>query len=687
MPVRVTSKRHATAQAAHIPGILPFELPAPPPDRIQKPAGISLCMIVKNEERFLAQCLRSVADVVDEIIIVDTGSTDRTIEIATSFDATVIEREWRDDFAWARNQSIEHATKRWILFLDADEELTPESKPALVQLKDAPAYHDAVWVRCYNESDDYHGTGAMSHALIRVFPNCPEIRFRGMIHEFPTLDGSASGLQGRMAPISIIHHGYLKEVVAERNKGARNLAIVRAAAEKEPNDPFHWFNLGSTAFLVGDYALAREALEKMREINGRQQRGFIPNGLSLLAEVYGDKFRDAKKSEEIARECLAVSPRYANAHFQLGKALVAQKRYDEARQAYHDAIEDGKYAHLQFVLDDQVYVWKAHSEIGSSYVAEGDDVKASEWFKKGLQNAPGVEPLQINLARSLERQQRFDEASEQYRAAFDAHGGDASTVDFVNFLLRRGRGMEALAAIDSAHSTLSDETAAALLVAAAQICDKHGVSGLKYLELAAERAPWSAEVAEPLEMHFRAVGDQAKLERLLELETESEPRSIRDFVRRSGQALHRGDFGRAAELARRGLEMEEDAALHFNAGLAEYNSGNATNARAHLQRIPVGHAAYRNARILTARMERASGRVDEAMAVVSELLATSPADVEAIVLRAELFEARNDLASAERAFTAAMEADRGGGAVALAGFYLRHERYDDAARIANQALT
>src|SRR5271163_4832494 len=128
------------------PQTLPFGLSAPPPDHPQKPPGLSVCMIVKNEERFLAQCLRSVADVADEIIIVDTGSTDRTIEIATSFGATVIEREWRNDFAWARNQALELATKRWILSLDADEEVTSSSKDALAQLKTAPAYQMAVWV-------------------------------------------------------------------------------------------------------------------------------------------------------------------------------------------------------------------------------------------------------------------------------------------------------------------------------------------------------------------------------------------------------------------------------------------------------------------------------------------------------------------------------------------------------------
>ncbi|MHB8146865.1 MAG: glycosyltransferase family 2 protein, partial [Vulcanimicrobiaceae bacterium] len=168
MPIRVTSKRHAPApNASKAPSDtaeLPFGLPHPPAGYEQKPEGISLCMIVKNEERFLAQCLRSVADAVDEIIVVDTGSTDGTIEIAKSFGATVIERDWRNDFSWARNESIKPATRRWILFLDADEELVPASKIELARLRTVPAYRKAVWVRCFNKADDYLGTGDMSHA-------------------------------------------------------------------------------------------------------------------------------------------------------------------------------------------------------------------------------------------------------------------------------------------------------------------------------------------------------------------------------------------------------------------------------------------------------------------------------------------------------------------------------------------
>src|SRR3989344_3837469 len=104
---------------------------------------ISLCMIARNEELYLEQCLNSVKDLADEIIIVDTGSTDKTKEIAKKFGAKVFDFKWVDDFSAARNESLKHAAKDWILVLDADETLDEKGKKAIKELakgKDNDAY-------------------------------------------------------------------------------------------------------------------------------------------------------------------------------------------------------------------------------------------------------------------------------------------------------------------------------------------------------------------------------------------------------------------------------------------------------------------------------------------------------------------------------------------------------------------
>ena len=646
-------------------------------------------MIVKNEERFLEQCLRSVADVADEICIVDTGSTDRTIEIARSFGANIIEREWRNDFAWARNEALKVATKRWVLMLDADEQLVPESKPALVELKNAPAWNVGAWVRCHNESDDYRGTGAMSHSLVRAFPNSERIRFRGMIHEFVTWDDSSEGLPAVHTPISIVHHGYLKDVVESRNKAARNYEIVRAAAEADPNDAFSWFNVGSTAFLMGDFEAARDGFEQMREINGEGRRGFIANGYAVLSEVYADKLGDPVKGEEIARAGLHFSPHYANMHFQLGKTLIAQQRFDEARQAFQEAIEDGKYAAEQFIVDDQVYIWKAHSEMGSTYVMQRDDRTAIEWFRKGLKNAPTVQPLRLNLARALERAGELDEARELFRGVYVDFGDDGSAVDWVNFLLRRREPIAALGVIDEVHASLKDATAGPLLQAAAQIAvkEKPGAE-LRYLELAAERAPGDAEILNWLEAIYREKGDEASIARIRERESLAHPAKPADFLRRSYNANVSRDFAVGLELAERGLSIDpQDEHLRYNAAVACAEVGRLDEALTHLQRVFVKTTpVYIPAQVLRANILRSLSRSDEAIGVLENALAFDKHNLELLVLRSQLYEAIGNLTAAEESLRCIESVDSRQGAVQLATFLLRNGRFEEAARVAESGL-
>jgi glycosyltransferase involved in cell wall biosynthesis len=112
-------------------------------------ARVSLCLIAKDEERLLPGCLESVRGVADEIVLVDTGSTDRTRELARAAGAKVLERPWDDDFAAPRNLAAAHATGDWILPLDADERLAPGSGPALRRALRRAAF-DVGMVRCHN---------------------------------------------------------------------------------------------------------------------------------------------------------------------------------------------------------------------------------------------------------------------------------------------------------------------------------------------------------------------------------------------------------------------------------------------------------------------------------------------------------------------------------------------------------
>src|ERR1700734_1129981 len=126
------------------------DLPKPPKGWPQRQAGVSLCMIVRDEERFLADALASVQGVVDEVCIVDTGSKDKTLDIAREAGARLVEIVWENDFSKARNTALAMATRRWILVLDADERLSPSSRDLVRTLGSMAAHLTGLWTRIYN---------------------------------------------------------------------------------------------------------------------------------------------------------------------------------------------------------------------------------------------------------------------------------------------------------------------------------------------------------------------------------------------------------------------------------------------------------------------------------------------------------------------------------------------------------
>lgn len=142
---------------------------------------VSLCMIVKNEERSLPSCLNSVRGAVDEVIVVDTGSTDQTVQLARQQGAAVIPFNWCDDFAAARNRGLAAATGDWILFLDADEILDDKARVEL-PLWSTQKGVDGFFLQIHNYTGNGSG-GVTINPVLRMFRNHPEHRFSGRIHE------------------------------------------------------------------------------------------------------------------------------------------------------------------------------------------------------------------------------------------------------------------------------------------------------------------------------------------------------------------------------------------------------------------------------------------------------------------------------------------------------------------------
>lgn len=215
-------------------------------------------MIVKDEEELLPHCLASVQGAVDEIIVVDTGSSDRSAEIAQQYGAVVVGFEWCEDFAAARNAGLERASGDWILFLDADEALDRAAREQIMSWTTVSGC-DGLFLNIHN----YTGTGQQGvtvNPVLRLFRNAPEHRFEGRIHE------QIAGAICRRNPEAafhvtdmVIHHyGYQTAIVERKDKVNRNVRLLQQAVEEEPGQPFHHYNLGVEYLRVGE---AERALE------------------------------------------------------------------------------------------------------------------------------------------------------------------------------------------------------------------------------------------------------------------------------------------------------------------------------------------------------------------------------------------------------------------------------------------
>jgi tetratricopeptide (TPR) repeat protein len=220
---------------------------------------LSLCMIVRDEQEMLPRCLASVADTVDEIVIVDTGSTDATVEIARSFGARVLFHEWTGSFAQARNVSFDAAEGDWLLCLDADEVLVEEDAPLLRSLT-GRTWREAFYLSETNYTGDLEDGTAVTHNALRVFRNRPEYRFEGRLHE-----QIAHCLPGYLperveaSGVRIEHYGYLGAVRDSREKSRRNIELLRLQQAESRPTPFLHYNLGS------EYAAAAEPLAALAE--------------------------------------------------------------------------------------------------------------------------------------------------------------------------------------------------------------------------------------------------------------------------------------------------------------------------------------------------------------------------------------------------------------------------------------
>ena len=285
-------------------------------------------MIVRDEEGFLGDCLASLAGHVDEIVVVDTGSKDRTLEIAGAYGARVFSIPWPDYFSAARNVSVEHATGDWILWIDADDRLRVPKGVSLPALLDDPKAAGAT-VTMQWRSD------ATACRELRLFRNDPRIRFAGIIYEnvLESLDVvcRAEGLVIRDTPLRIDHLGYETDLTP---KHRRNLALLRRAVAERPDQPFYWSRLGESLAALGEVAEAieacRTAIELAPNLGPGIERGELAFAYQTLARLLAEAGEPVEKVLDTIDQGLRWRPDDYALSFARARALIEARRPKEA---------------------------------------------------------------------------------------------------------------------------------------------------------------------------------------------------------------------------------------------------------------------------------------------------------------------------------------------------------------------
>lgn len=354
---------------------------------------LSAAMIVKNEERFLAGCLDSIRDLVDEIVVVDTGSSDASVTLAAAGGARVHHHVWQDDFAAARNEALDHARGDWILYIDADERVRPYDRARLrAELAD-PALCTAL-VRFHPR------TGYTAYPEYRLFRRDPRIRFRGAIHEtmLPDIErliASGAGQCG-WSGLTIDHLGYDGD---QSHKLPRNLKLLEKEVRVNPDRVYLWWHLGTVYRDLGRPAAAEAAWRNGTAVAARTAANPSDVGLCYieLIRLGLDRGDDV---HALLEEAMAAQPDDLFLVWLRGQALMAAGRYDAGVAAFERlAAVDPDALLTPLAYDRRVLGAGALAEAGSWAFHLGRWRDSEAFFRRAEWRAPDT--LEWRVKREL----------------------------------------------------------------------------------------------------------------------------------------------------------------------------------------------------------------------------------------------------------------------------------------------
>lgn len=380
---------------------------------------MSLCMIVRDEEELLPRCLDSVRTLTDEIIIVDTGSADGTIKIAERYGAKVIRHVWQNDFAEARNVSLEAATGDWILFLDADEILDPY-RCELISSYMSHTEIEGILFQIHSYLDEQVQWQTMVTPALRMFRNRPEYRFRNAIHE-QIIDSIASHKRDAALGQSelIIHHfGSDPRRMASKQKIKRNRIALSGVLEKEPTNYYQLYNLAV------NYCQTQE-LEQAVDLF-RQCRKYGPQDSPCRSASYLHEtlclFHLHRTHEAIAaaNEGIDEYDNYTDLYHWLGILHLQTGDTDRAEDMFFHALKLGKA--VNYVSHKGTGTFRTRWLLGSLKRHTGAYDQAIQQYTLALEWEPLFSPALRDLAHLLRCCNREEELSRLLLRYVNLHG-------------------------------------------------------------------------------------------------------------------------------------------------------------------------------------------------------------------------------------------------------------------------
>lgn len=357
---------------------------------------ISACIIVHNEEKELPHCLASIRQSVDEIIVIDTGSTDRTKAIAKSYHAKVYHYEWSNDFAAARNFSIGKASGDWILYIDADERMDAAAVILREAIQEEGLRLFGFKVVNYFGGPSVQYEHANLFAQYRLFHK-QGVQFSGAVHEQLSFSSPIAAGQSRMLPISIYHFGCLNHHIVEKDKLNRNITILLSEKVKDNSNPWIDYYIANALYQLNEkvkaYAFVHSAM------NGfTVKKQTPPSLLYKLKFMIAIDVQQLDGAERSIEKALQLYPDYVDLYYYKGLILKRLGNDVAAITAFDQALALGE-NHLQHLIQVGAGSFLAAYEKGECLERTSQQMSAFRAYEQALNVYPDFKPAQQGLLR------------------------------------------------------------------------------------------------------------------------------------------------------------------------------------------------------------------------------------------------------------------------------------------------